>query len=375
MKDVSPIRVTLVRSRATDPPVYKVARALAENGYAVDLLVWVREGRGRENDKGNGYNIYRFNLKAPYYKFRLLFYLPIWWLYEFFFLLRNRANVIHACDLDTVLPAILVKVIKRTKLCYTIYDFYADILPYQIPGTVRKLVTFTEKFVLRFVDVLFLVDNSRYEQVRGAKISRIEYIYNSPEDCFNTSPKLEHALKTSIFYAGYLDESRGLEKMIDAVSELDGINLTLAGMGPGEAIIKHNLAKLHNLQYIGWIPYKEVITNSLNTDILFAFYDPKIPSNKYASPNKLFEAMMCAKPIITNDGTTASKIVAEEKCGLVVPYGDVEAIREAVVRLKNDTDLRQTLGNNGRRAYETHYSWEIMKGRLINAYEELAKSA
>ena len=374
MKDVSPIKVALVRSRATDPGVHKVARALAEGGYAVDLLVWVREGRRKENDKDNFYNTHRFSLKAPYYKLSLLVYLPIWWLYEFLFLLRYGTNVIHACDLDTLLPAILVKVIKRSKLCYTIYDFYADILPQQIPSLIKKLFSFTEKFFIRFVDALFLVDRSQYEQVRGAKINRVEYIYNSPEDCFDTKTKLERSSKVNIFYAGYLGKSRGLEEVINAVRELDDIKLTIAGTGPGRDIIEHNLAKLHNLQYIGQIPYGEVIANSLDADILFRFGDPKIPSSKYESPNKLFEAMMCAKPIIVNDGTTASKIVTEEKCGLIIPYGDVAAIKEAILSLKNDPELRRTLGKNGRKAYENHYSWDIMRNRLIDIYHEITKS-
>lgn len=375
MKDALPIKVALVRSPAIDPAVNKVARALAHGGYAVDLLVWSREGRGKENDEGNCYHIHRFSLKAPYYKPSLLFYYPIWWLYEFLFLLRSGANVIHACDFDTLIPAILVKVIKRTKLCYTIYDFYADILPEQVPGAIRKCAASIEKFGIRFTDILFLIDETRYEQVRGAKINRLEYIYNSPEDCFDAKTKLEHSSKISIFYAGYLDKSRGLEEMINAAGELDDIKLTIAGTGPSRDIIEHHLAKLHNLQYLGQIPYEEVIANSLNADILFAFYEPEIPSNKYASPNKLFEAMMCAKPIIVNEGTTASKIVAEEKCGLIVPYGDVEAIREAILRLRNDPELRRKLGENGRKAYENHYSWDIMRNRLINAYHELAKSA
>lgn len=373
MKDTSPIKVTLVRSRAIDPAVNKVARSLAQCGYAIDLLVWRREGRSKQTDKGNCYNIHRFSLKAPYYKPSLLFYLPIWWLYEFLFLLRHETNIIHACDFDTLIPAVLVKVIKRTKLCYTIYDFYADILPSWTPNVLRRLVASAEKFTLRFVNTLFLVDSSRYEQVGHVSVDRVEYIYNSPENSFDTKTGLNRGPEVSIFYAGYLDKSRGLEEVIEAVSKLDNINLTVAGTGPGRDIIERNLAKLDNFRYLGQVPYKEVITSSLNADIFFAFYDPGLPSNKYASPNKLFEAMMCGKPIIVNDGTTASKIVTEEQCGLVVPYGDVEAIREAVVKLQDDADLRCKLGQNGRKAYEAHYSWEIMKGRLINAYEEMMK--
>jgi len=366
------VRVTLIRGRAIDSAVNKIAKALSQNGYEVKLLVWDRQNTLKiENDEG--YTIHRFNFKAPYDKLTSVFYYPIWWAYILFFLMREKCDVIHACDLDTLIPAVPAKLLKRVKLCYIIYDFYAGNIPIKIPNIVRNFVAFIEKYGIRFVDVLFLVDKSRYEQVRGAKINQIEYIYNSPADCFDSSPKLKPISKksTSLFYAGSLHESRGLEKMINAVRELEGINLTIAGIGPNEDIIKNNSLKLHNIHYLGWIPYEEVIANNLDADILFAFYDPNISNNRYASPNKLFEAMMCGKPILMNEGTTAAEIVKKEDCGLVVPYGDVGAIKDAILKLKNDAILCDRLGKNGRRAYEEKYNWSIMEERLLKSYREL----
>ncbi len=35
-------------------------------------------------------------------------------------------DVIHACDFDTILPAILIKSLYGKRLVYDIFDFYAD---------------------------------------------------------------------------------------------------------------------------------------------------------------------------------------------------------------------------------------------------------
>jgi len=155
------MKVTLVRARVIDPAVNKVAKTLSENGHDVQLLVWDRQHTlGAE--EGDGYTIRKFNLRAPYDKFAVLFCLPIWWIYEFFFLLRHKCDVIHACDLDTLIPAILAKFIKRVPLCYTIYDFYANNLPdgrfRLLRKALRSLVASVERFGIRFTDVLFLVD-------------------------------------------------------------------------------------------------------------------------------------------------------------------------------------------------------------------------
>jgi hypothetical protein len=163
------MKVTLARARAIDPAVDKVAKTLSENGYDVKLLVWDRQNT-LKGENGDRYTVCKFNLKAPYDRFSVLFYLPLWWIYEFFFLLKDKCSVIHACDLDTLIPAIAARFIKRVPLCYTIYDFYANNLPDGrfplLRKFIRSLVASVEKFGIRFTGVLFLVDESRLEKVK-----------------------------------------------------------------------------------------------------------------------------------------------------------------------------------------------------------------
>ena len=368
------MKVTLVRSRAIDYAVNKVAISLAQNGYDVKLLVWDRGGHITE--KSNGYTTCRFGLKAPYDKFTVLFYLPLWWLYEFLFLMRDESEIIHACDLDTLLPALVVKTVKRNKLFYTIYDFYANNLPdgqpYLARALLRKWIAAIEKLGISFTDVLFLVDESRYEEVKGARINKLVYIYNSPPDLFAQKRKQELRVESelTVFYAGLIHKSRGLEYMIQAIEDLDGVKLIIGGTGTDRAFVEKASHECEKIRYIGWIPsYEEIIRMTTKADVLFRFIDPKIPKSKYESPNKLFEAMMCGKPIIVSDNSSMACIVRKENCGIVVPYGIVIAIKGAIIKLKNNPDLRKKLGENGRRAYETEYNWIIMEGRLLDAYK------
>jgi glycosyltransferase involved in cell wall biosynthesis len=374
------MKVTLVRARAIDPTVNKVAKTLSEHGYDVKLLVWDRQNT-LKGENGEGYKICKFAFKAPYDRLTVVFYLPIWWIYELFFLLKDDCDVIHACDLDTLIPAILGKFIKRVPLCYTIYDFYANNLPdgrFQLArNLIRSLMARVEKLGIGFAEILFLVDESRYEEVRGARINKVVYIYNSPPDYFdvNQAKKLSNAaVEMTVFYAGIINRSRGLQFMARAVQDLDGVRLILAGTVHDEAFLESSVLTSKKIQYLGWLPsYEDVIKETLEADVLFRLSDPKIPKTKYESPNKLFEAMMCGKPIIVSDGSSMAEIVRKENCGLVVPYGDAGAIKEAMVKLKNNPELRQTLGQNGRRAYESRYSWPIMEQRLLDSYQQLSK--
>ncbi len=360
------MKVILVRSRSIDSAIFKLADTLSKNGHSVTLLVWDRQNNLKEENKG--YNIHKFSLNAPYDRFTVIFYLPLWWIFELYFLLSHKADIIHACDLDTLWPAIFAKTLKRSTLYYIIYDFYADNLK-KLPGFVRKTIAFSEKSGIKFCEILFLVDESRYEQVEGAEIRKLVFIYNSPLDY----PYIHEESKNdnfTLFYAGLLDESRGLKHIIEAIKELKFIKLIIAGNGNYSNEI-NNASNLNtNIKYLGWIDYTEVLEMSHHADILFAFYDPEIPNNRYASPNKLFESMMCGKPIIINSETYASKIVQNENCGITVEYGNVKDIKFAIYQLYNCRDLREKQGKNGRMAYETKYSWKIMEKRLLDAYEE-----
>jgi len=366
------MKVVLIRSTATHPGVHKLAKTLSRNGHDVKLLVWDRERKYPKVEKIDSYTVHRFRLKTPYGKIAVLLYLPIWWLYELYFFLREDPDVVHACDLDTLPPAIVAKFLKRTRLCYTIYDLYGGAFPGPIPTAVRNLATFIERVSITFTDILFLITESFEEALKGARIKKVVYIYNSPEDYSDMEFTAMTTSEIRIFYGGSIAGVRGIKDMIDAISDMDGIKFVLAGSELDKDIVKYGMAKLEEFEYLGFIPHKEVIRRSLAADILFLFADPKLLCFRHATPNKLFEAMMCSKPIIVSDGAPMSKIVRAEGCGIVVPYGDIAAIKEAVLRLINDPVLREKLGRNGRRAYETSYSWEIMESRLINAYKELA---
>jgi glycosyltransferase involved in cell wall biosynthesis len=368
------MKVTLVHSQAIHPGVHKMAKTLSQNGHDVKLLVWDRDRIYPKFENIESYTAHRFHLRAPHGKIIVLFYLPMWWLYQLVFLLREGPDVIHACNFDTLVPAIFVKLIKKTKLCYTIYDLFGSVYTGKMPSIFKKLATSVEKAGIAFTDTLFLVTESFDEEIRGARIRKVVYVYNSPEDYSDVELKPKTTSETYIFFAGWMDRFRGLEDMIDAVSDLDGIKLVMAGVEVDKGIVEYGLAKLENFEYLGWIPYEEVIRRSLEADILFVFYDYKWARFKHSTPNKIFEAMMCGKPILISDGIAGSKIVAQEDCGIVVHYGDVDAIKESLLRLKNDPELRQRLGQNGRKAYENRYSWTIMESSIIDAYNDLAKS-
>jgi glycosyltransferase involved in cell wall biosynthesis len=302
----------------------------------------------------------------------ILLYHPFWWLYEVLFLLASRPAIIHACDLDTLMPAVAVKLLYRCRLFYSIYDFYADNFDDRRSSLIRVIKRFVaslEKFLIGFTDVLFLADECRLEEVKGARIKKVVYIYNTPMDRFHSGESKSIKDRLVVLYAGLINPSRGVEHMVKAVEAVEGVTMIIAG--PDGADKLKMPVDSRKVRFIGYLPdYEDVLRQTMDADVLFRFEDPQLSSSKYASPNKLFEAMMCGKPFIVNEGIGSSRIVSDTRCGLLVPYGDIEALKGALVSLRDDPGLRMKTGTNGRKAYEEKYSWAIMEKRLSDAYRE-----
>lgn len=359
-----------------DTRLKKEIKTLKDNGYHIVLLCWDRES-------GTSLPIYRkiddkyeeaiFKFKAPRGPL-VLPYLPFWWFFAFCFLLKSQSNLIHAINFDSIIPAFFACKIKRDILIYELFDIYEDHI--SMPQILREFFLFIDKIFMRGSNAIIIVDESRIDEVNGIPNDKIITIYNSPPDNYPevASEDQECNSKFVIFYAGLLEKNRSLENMIDAVSKLEDVKLVVAGFGSLEDQIKCSSEKNpEKIQFIGAIEYKGVLNWSNSSNLLFSLYDPSVPLNRFASSNKLFEAMMCGKPILVSEGTSMADIVRRWDCGIVVNCRDIYDIQKAILKLKNDPARSKKLGTNGRTAYEKVYNWSIMEQKLINAYCKIMK--
>jgi len=370
-------RVVLVRSNlvAQDPRLSKEIDALQRAGYFVSLVCWDRDRRTSATpprQAGDGLNEITLRYRAPW-GVKVLLFLPVWWGFVFFQLIKTPWDIAHAINFDSVIPAVIAAGIKWKPLIYEIYDTYEDLVV--LPRVLRNCLVSVDKIFLRLARAVIVVDESRIKELDGIPNKNTVVIYNSPPDVLPDLPvpDIKSTGVFEVFYAGTLNRYRLIDKVIGAVAAIDGIRLTVAGDGEVVADVKKWAVEMpEKLRFIGRIPYAEVLHRSVMADLLFSFYDPGVPLVKYASSNKLFEAMMCRKPILVGDSTSMADIAARENCGLAVDCRSIPKIKDALLTLKGDPGLCRRLGANGRAAYEQRYSWEIMERRLLDIYDSLA---
>jgi glycosyltransferase involved in cell wall biosynthesis len=182
-----------------------------------------------------------------------------------------------------------------------------------------------------------------------------------------------------LFFAGLLMKKKALnlDKVFTAIESIEGVKIVIAGYGDLVEEIKECARKMPDkVQFIGEIGHAEVLERSAKADLLFVLRDPIVLVNKYICgskvlESKVLEAMMCGRPILVNKGTSTANKVREENCGLVVDANNIEEIKKAIIRLRDNPELCEELGANARKAHEERYSWEIMEGRLLALYQEL----
>jgi glycosyltransferase involved in cell wall biosynthesis len=77
---------------------------------------------------------------------------------------------------------------------------------------------------------------------------------------------------------------------------------------------------------------------------------------------------MWGLPIISN---ISHDLVNDTKCGMIVEYGNMNQIKQAIVTLRDNLNLRRLCGTNGRKAFLEKYNWDKMEEKLLRTYKAL----
>ena len=95
------------------------------------------------------------------------------------------------------------------------------------------------------------------------------------------------------------------------------------------------------------------------------------PNHINAQPNKLFEYMSCGLPIVGSYFPLWKEIIEGNNCGICVDPSDSSEIQSAIRDIMSDPNKILKFSQNGRKAIETKYNWEIEGKKLINLYSAI----
>jgi glycosyltransferase involved in cell wall biosynthesis len=180
-----------------------------------------------------------------------------------------------------------------------------------------------------------------------------------------------------ILYYGVIAERRGIFDAISVFTELvkENIMVNLLFIGPVDKKDKTLFQELLSREelkdricHIPWIESSDLPSYLAISDICIAPFH-KNPQHESGVANKIYDYMLGGKPLIVSDCKPQKELVERHSCGLV--FTDNATLKDAIIELASDFELRGIMGNNGKEAVEREYNTDVIKDRLFNLYNSL----
>lgn len=123
------------------------------------------------------------------------------------------------------------------------------------------------------------------------------------------------------------------------------------------------------------VPPQE-ITTILNRSTIALACNLRVAKQEMALPQKLFEYMAAALPIVSSDLPHARQIFMQHDLGILAQPENPDSFVRAIHQLATDRGRARVLGFNGQMAFKTAYCWEGQMDGLWDFYRQiLAKAA
>lgn len=172
-------------------------------------------------------------------------------------------------------------------------------------------------------------------------------------------------------FIGRLVSYKGLEILLNAVAQTDGVSLVLVGDGPLRESLKSRCQDLglgHRVTLTGPLPRQELL------DIMSSARGLVLPSLDSSETFGLvqLEAMAAGLPVVASDlDTGVGEVGVPDQTCLLVKPGDSEALGQALELLQTDPARCRKMGEMGRTHFAAHYSRHKMVETVVGWYEEI----
>jgi glycosyltransferase involved in cell wall biosynthesis len=258
-----------------------------------------------------------------------------------------RAARTAARDADVVhahwLPSGAVALATRRPVVLTVHGTDLEL---------ARLAPRLARAILARVRVVIAVSNALADDVRRFGARDVRVVPNGIEIPREVGDEAE---PPEILFAGRLAREKGILELVEAARDH---LLLVAGDGPLRAEVP---------QARGWLPPRELAALYARAAVVAC------PSHREGFGVACAEAMAHGRAVVASDVGGLRDLVVDGETGLVVPPGDIAALRAALERLLADRELRQRLGANAREHVRALCSWERVTDATLAAYEDVQR--
>jgi glycosyltransferase involved in cell wall biosynthesis len=370
--------------------VRREAEALRDAGYRVSVIC-PREGGEPWTECHAGIDVYRFPappggrgalsyaLEFGYATLAMLV-LALW------VALRRGVDVVHAANPpDTLFVIGAAFRLLGKRFVFDHHDLAPEVYLSRFerarPGLVHACLRLMERCSYAVADVVIATNESyrrRAIETGGKRPDKVFVVRNGPPLSYQSlAPPGELAPPGSylIGYVGTIGPQDGVDRLMRAVDHIvhslgrDDVHAIVIGDGDALAQVRRLAAALRierHLSFTGWLPEREA-RRCLSAAHVCVQPDPSGPLNDKSTMNKLMEYMALGKPTVAFD-LEETRYSAQE-AAVYVPSNDERRFAETIVWLLDNPQLRQRMGEFGRRRVRAALAWEYSVPELLRAYD------
>ncbi len=229
-----------------------------------------------------------------------------------------------------------------------------------------------DRFSCRLADLVLLDTNAHIEFfVKEFNLPRENFLrifVGADDEVMKPLEVKKETNKFLVHFHGYFIPLQGADQIIEAANILRNEPILFQLIGKGQDYARSRARaeelKLENILWIGQVNYDELARRINMADICLGGFG-LTEKAKQVSMNKLFEYMACGKPIITGDGLPAREIFTDYEDGLLCKRGNPKDLSEKIMILFRNPVLREKLGRNARKKFETQFTPKILVSGLL----------
>jgi glycosyltransferase involved in cell wall biosynthesis len=171
----------------------------------------------------------------------------------------------------------------------------------------------------------------------------------------------------TLAFAGRITRQKALEVALDALGQVDGVSLVVAGDGPDLGDVKRGASERGldgRVRFVGSLSRDDVLA-------LFRAADASLLSSSWENfPHTVVEALAVGTPVVATAVGGVPELVHDGENGLLVPAGDSAALAGAIRRVVSEPGLRERLAEAAPGSV-AHLETEKLYARL----EEILRAA
>ena len=285
-----------------------------------------------------------------------------------------------------VLPAKLLSVITGKPLIFDAFLSIYDLLVFDRAIVKRATAAavyvrwFEKMCCLLAARVLLDTDEHIKYFVKKIKVSEKKFrrvLVSANADVFDIRQQRVGEKKSGLFsvlYYGKYIPLHGLEFIVRAAEIAKNENIFFKFIGDGQdfdriSTLVKTLA-LKNIEFLKSVPLNALPNYISAADLCLGIFGATGKAQRVI-PNKVYECAAMRRAVISGDSPAIKEVFTHGKDIYLCPMADSVALADAILTLKNDSKLRESIAGNAYKCFQERLSFEKTGTKVAGIIQEV----